>query len=88
MSLELQDIFTQFGPQYRQNHPLPLHQLKTMKAIEACRTSILGGHVDVCEHCGYERISYNSSKIKNCFILFFSKPPPRLFWNSPGIPSI
>jgi ribosomal protein L32 len=66
MSLELQDIFTQFGPQYRQNHPLPLHQLKTMKAIEACRTSILGGHVDVFEHCGYERISYNSCRNRHC----------------------
>ena len=66
MSLVLQDIFTQFGPEYRQNHPLPLHHLKTMKAIEACRTSILGGHVDVCEHCGYERISYNSCRNRHC----------------------
>jgi hypothetical protein len=66
MSLELQDIFTQFGPEYRHNHSLPLHQLKTMKAIEACRTSILGGHIDVCDHCGYESISYNSCRNRHC----------------------
>jgi hypothetical protein len=66
MTLELQDIFTQFGPEYRQIHSLPLHQLKTMKAIEACRTATLGGHVDVCDHCGHERISYNSCRNRHC----------------------
>jgi hypothetical protein len=66
MSLELQDIFQQFAPVYRQNHSLPLNQLKTMKAIESCRTSNLGGHVDVCDSCGHERISYNSCRNRHC----------------------
>jgi hypothetical protein len=66
MSIELQNIFQQFGPAYRKNHPLPLNQLKTMKAIESCRTSNLGGHVDVCDSCGHERISYNSCRNRHC----------------------
>jgi hypothetical protein len=66
MGLELQDIFQQFGPEYRKSHPLPLNQLKTMKAIESCRTSSLGGHVDVCDTCGHERISYNSCRNRHC----------------------
>jgi hypothetical protein len=66
MSLELQDIFEQFGKGYRDNHPLPLNQLKTMEAIESCRTSVLGGHVDVCDSCGHERISYNSCRNRHC----------------------
>jgi Putative transposase/Transposase zinc-binding domain len=66
MSLELQDIFEQFGSDYRKNHPLPLHQLKVMKAIESCRTSNLGGHVDVYDSCGHERISYNSCRNRHC----------------------
>jgi hypothetical protein len=66
MSLELQDVFQHFGPAYRQNHPLPLNQLKTMKAIESCRTATLGGHVDVCDSCGHERISYNSCRNRHC----------------------
>ena len=66
MSLELQDVFQQFGPGYRQNHSLPLNQLKTMKAIESCRTASLGGHIDVCDSCGHERISYNSCRNRHC----------------------
>jgi len=51
---------------YRKNHPLPLNQLKTMNAIESCRTSVLGGHIDVCDSCGHERISYNSCRNRHC----------------------
>ena len=40
MRLELRDIFEQFGQSYRDNHPLPINQLKTMEAIESCRTSV------------------------------------------------
>jgi hypothetical protein len=35
-------------------------QLKVMSAIETCRTSALGGHVERCEDCAHERIAYNS----------------------------
>jgi hypothetical protein len=66
MSLELQDIFQQFGHAYWNNHPLPLNQLKTMKAIESCRTAGQGGHVDECDSCGHKRISYNSCRNRHC----------------------
>ena len=45
-ALELADIFRQYGPAYRQAHPLPLHQRKLMQAIETCRTPAMGGSVD------------------------------------------
>jgi hypothetical protein len=32
-----------------------LAQLKVMSAIETCRTSALGGHVERCEDCAHER---------------------------------
>jgi hypothetical protein len=63
---ELQDIFNQYGDDYRNNHKLPLHILKTMAAIESCRTSKLGGHLDVCDECGNTRISYNSCRNRHC----------------------
>ena len=66
MSLELQDVFQQFGQDYRSQNRLPLNQLKTMKAIASCRTSNLGGHVDECDSCGHERISYNSCRNRHC----------------------
>ncbi|WP_443661898.1 IS91 family transposase [Clostridium sp.] len=60
--IEIQDIFNQFGDEYRRKHKLPLHILKTMIAIESCRTAELGGHVDECNECGHIRISYNSCR--------------------------
>jgi len=41
-------------------------QHKVMRAIEICRTSVLGGHLDVCKSCGYESPSYNSCRNRHC----------------------
>lgn len=59
-------LFREFGASYRSTHPLPLAQRTAMSAIERCRTAALGGHVDRCDHCGYERISYNSCRNRHC----------------------
>ena len=64
--IEIQDIFNQYGDKYRKNHKLPLHILKTMIDIEACRTAELGGHVDECDECGHVRVSYNSCRNRHC----------------------
>ncbi len=64
--IEVGDIFRQYGAAYRQHHKLSLQQIKAIRAIANCRTSALGGHVDVCEACGYERISYNSCRNRFC----------------------
>jgi len=45
---------------------LPLYKLKSMSAIEQCRTSALGGHADECDSCGHIRISYNSCRNRHC----------------------
>lgn len=37
-----------------------------MRAIQHCRTSSLGGHIDQCDACGYIRISYNSCRNRHC----------------------
>jgi len=64
--VELQDVFNQHGETYRKNHKLPLNQFKAMRAIENCRTSALGAHIDECDECGYTRISYNSCRNRHC----------------------
>jgi hypothetical protein len=43
-----------------------LAQLKVMSAIESCRTSALGGHVERCEDCAHTRIAYNSCRNRHC----------------------
>lgn len=37
-----------------------------MRAIETCRTAALGGHVDVCDQCAFERPAYNSCRNRHC----------------------
>jgi len=37
-----------------------------MHAIEVCRTAVLGGHKDQCDHCGHLEISYNSCRNRHC----------------------
>jgi hypothetical protein len=43
-----------------------LAQLKVMSAIETCRTSALGGHVERCEDCAHMRVAYNSCRNRHC----------------------
>jgi hypothetical protein len=64
--LELADIFRLYGPAYREQHRLTKEQVGAMFAIENCRTAVLGGHVDKCDHCGHTRISYNSCRNRHC----------------------
>ena len=66
VSLEVADIFRAFGPAYREVYEMSLRHLRTMRAIEICRTSELGGHLDQCDRCGTVRISYNSCRNRHC----------------------
>jgi hypothetical protein len=40
--------------------------IRAMSAIQYCRTSVMGGHVDQCNDCGYKQISYNSCRNRHC----------------------
>jgi hypothetical protein len=63
---ELADVFTLYGEQYCQNNPLPPSQHKVMHDIKACRSSALGGHLEQCDACGFERPAYNSCRNRHC----------------------
>ncbi len=63
---ELSDIFRSHGESYRRIHPLPASHLKVMRAIEVCRTKELGGHLERCNSCGFERPAYNSCRNRHC----------------------
>jgi hypothetical protein len=65
-SIEVADIFCKHGHAYRVSRKMPLHHIRTMRAIERCRTAELGGHVDECDCCGHIRISYNSCRNRHC----------------------
>jgi predicted RNA-binding Zn-ribbon protein involved in translation (DUF1610 family) len=63
---ELADIIRQYGAVYQQQHPLPLAQQRVLAAIERCRTAALGGHLEQCDQCGYQRPVYNSCRNRHC----------------------
>lgn len=64
--VEVADVFRALGETYRKSHALSGDQLKVMRAIERCRTEALGGHLDVCLQCGFERPAYNSCRNRHC----------------------
>jgi hypothetical protein len=67
-ALEVADIFRRHGEAYRQAHAGHLGRAErcVMGAIEACRTAVLGGHVERCAACGLIRIAYNSCRNRHC----------------------
>ena len=56
-TVEVAAIFRRHGERYREQHPLPVQQLRLIWAIETCRTAALGGHVERCSHCPHQRIA-------------------------------
>jgi hypothetical protein len=64
--LELADIARRFGQQLREKYRLSFEQHQVLEALTLCRTAALGGHMDVCQSCGYQRPSYNSCRNRHC----------------------
>src|SRR6266540_811226 len=66
--LEVADIFRRHGEAFRQAHAghLGRGERRIMGAITACRTAVLGGHVEQCDDCGATRIAYNSCRNRHC----------------------
>jgi hypothetical protein len=66
MKIEVQDIFQQYGADFFSRYKPSQEQLKVFRAILQCRTAELGCHSDVCDVCGFEKISYNSCRNRHC----------------------
>jgi hypothetical protein len=66
--IEVADILRRFGAAYRAEHETSLSnaQRRVMRAITACRTAALGGHVEQCDACQHQRIAYNSCRNRHC----------------------
>jgi hypothetical protein len=65
-AFEVADIFRVHGQEYLRDYALSPEQKKVMEHILACRTAVLGGHVDTCAHCGHEEQGYNSCGDRHC----------------------
>jgi hypothetical protein len=67
-TLEVADVFRRYGELYRHMHGASMsgEQRRVMAAIEVCRTAVLGGHLERCDQCDYERNCFNSCRDRHC----------------------
>jgi len=63
---EVADIFRCYGEEYRLHNGLSKKQREVMYAIERCRTSHYGYHVDQCNACGHIEDDFNSCRDRHC----------------------
>jgi hypothetical protein len=66
-AVEVADILHAQGHTFVEQHPwLSVQQRSVLRAIARCRTAALGGHLDRCDACGHQAISYNSCRNRHC----------------------
>ncbi len=53
-------------PDYAREHQLPPHHWRVFRAIQACRTPELGGHLYQCGNCATERFVPHSCGNRHC----------------------
>jgi hypothetical protein len=61
--LELADIFRVNADRLP---ALSEQQTRVVRDITTCRTAARGGHIDECDACGHQRVSYNSCRNRHC----------------------
>jgi hypothetical protein len=64
--LELAQVLDRHGAAFRARHALSPVQRHAMRAIETCRSSALGGHLEQCDACGTQRYLYHSCRNRHC----------------------
>ena len=64
--LTLGDVVRAALPHFTENHRLPVHHAKVLRAIAACRTSALGGHQYTCTSCGCDHFVPHSCRNRHC----------------------
>ena len=63
---ELATVINNFLSTFNTENKLPAHKLRTLSALQKCRTEYMGGHIEVCEDCGEVRDAYNSCRNRHC----------------------
>lgn len=64
--LEVADVLRAHGEAYLQQYVLTPEQHKVFRNLQACRTELLGGHLDICKSCGHTVPAFNSCRDRHC----------------------
>jgi hypothetical protein len=67
-AVEVADVFRDCGSRFVTQFAavMTAEQRRTLRDLVACRTAILGGHVEQCDHCHERRVAYNSCRNRHC----------------------
>lgn len=63
---ELAAVVRACAPAYRERHGLSQGEERVLRAIGACRTEAMGGHVCACDRCGARQYHYHSCRNRHC----------------------
>lgn len=63
---DLGQIIREHGEEFLRSHNVVTPVRRTFVHLAQCRTSALGGHMEVCPNCGDISISYNSCRDRHC----------------------
>src|SRR5262245_20739710 len=63
---EVAEVVRAYGEVFRATPPVSHEQARVLRALAQCRTAALGGHVEVCEACGTERVCYDFCRNRHC----------------------
>jgi hypothetical protein len=67
--IELAEVVRRHGPDYLEKFGdrMPNNHKRALRAIAACRTEEMGGHLEECDHhCGHFNYAYHSCKNSSC----------------------
>jgi hypothetical protein len=65
-TVELAQVFARHGAAFQAANRLVPVQYRAMRAIVACRTEALGGHLERCDACAALRYHYHSCRNRHC----------------------
>jgi hypothetical protein len=65
-AVEVADIFRHHFAAFRDRYSPPPSCERVARDLMRCRTASLGGHLEVCTACGFERPAYNSCRNRHC----------------------
>lgn len=62
----LAEVLRAAGSEFLSSHALSAREAKVWRALVACRTEALGGHIERCDGCGAVRHVYHSCRNRHC----------------------
>ena len=64
--ITLGSFFEKYAPGYIHSHKLTGQEKGILSLLSMCRSNGLGAHKQICTHCGYDQINYNSCRNRHC----------------------